>query len=110
MLWRGRRTPSGRIKRKIRIPSTRDAAGVLHADLIGEASDYHEEVACRLPLLDVHSHDLRAVQWNLPFCARLGVVELPRHRLRAELTAVVAEEASRGHGLASFCPCRHQKI
>jgi GNAT superfamily N-acetyltransferase len=38
----------------------------------------------------------RAVPWNLPFYARLGFVEIPSHRLRAELAAVVAEEATRG--------------
>ena len=41
----------------------------------------------------------RAVPWNMPFYARLGFVEIPRHQLCAELTAVVAEEA--GRGLAS---------
>ena len=38
----------------------------------------------------------RAVPWNLPFYARLGFVEIPRDRLRPELTAVVRDEAARG--------------
>jgi hypothetical protein len=38
----------------------------------------------------------RAVPWNLPFYARMGLVEIPRETLRPELAAVVAEEAHRG--------------
>jgi GNAT superfamily N-acetyltransferase len=38
----------------------------------------------------------RAVSWNLPFYARLGFVEIPRHLLRPELAAVVSDEAARG--------------
>ena len=41
----------------------------------------------------------RAVAWNLPFYARLGLVEIPTDLLRPELAAVVSEEA--GRGLAS---------
>jgi GNAT superfamily N-acetyltransferase len=38
----------------------------------------------------------RAVPWNLPFYARLGFVEIPSDKLRPELVAVVADEATRG--------------
>jgi GNAT superfamily N-acetyltransferase len=38
----------------------------------------------------------RAVAWNFPFYARLGFGEIPSHGLRAELAAVLREEAERG--------------
>ena len=38
----------------------------------------------------------RGVPWNLPFYARLGIVEVPRDLLCPELAVVVSEEAARG--------------
>jgi GNAT superfamily N-acetyltransferase len=38
----------------------------------------------------------RAVPFNLPFYARLGFAEIPRHLLRPELETIVAKEAKRG--------------
>ena len=38
----------------------------------------------------------RDVAWNMPFYSRLGFEEIPAGDLRAELTAVVLEEAGRG--------------
>jgi GNAT superfamily N-acetyltransferase len=38
----------------------------------------------------------RTVPWNFPFYERMGFIEIPRETLRAELAAVVSEEAHRG--------------
>jgi GNAT superfamily N-acetyltransferase len=38
----------------------------------------------------------RAVPWNMPFYAKLGFEEVPADALRAELAAVVRDEAARG--------------